>query len=145
MRDIFIRKATLDDASVLTSLSNQLGYQTTEDQLRFSLNNILDTNEHAIFVAYLSNKTVVGWIHIFITLRVESGCFAEIGGLVVSDLHRRMGIGKCLIEASEKWALQLGINKLRVRSQTKRSAALAFYKNIGFSETKEQQVFDKQL
>jgi hypothetical protein len=36
----------------------------------------------------------VGWIHAFVAHGIESDAFAEIGGMVVSQKHRGIGITK---------------------------------------------------
>ena len=145
MEHVFIRKAELDDAPMIADLSNQLGYQSTVEQAENRLTTILNSEDHAVLLVCLSDGEVVGWIHTFLSFRVESDCFAEIGGLVVLSLYQNSGFGKKLIAAAEEWTIQKGINKLRVRSRCDRSDALAFYKQQGFSKTKLQQVFDKDL
>lgn len=145
MKDVIIRNAKIDDAAVIADLSNQLGYQSSVTQSENRLIEVLNSSDHAVFLACTPENIVVGWIHIFLAYRIESDCFAEIGGLVVSNLFRNKGLGKSLIAIAEEWAIQKGINKLRVRSQTHRTESLAFYEQLGYSKTKLQQVFDKPL
>lgn len=76
---------------------------------------------------------------------IESPPFVEIGGLVVDQRHRGVGTGKQLIEACERWAAQIGVNKLRVRTNQTREDAVRFYTRIGFSQKKAQFVLDKKL
>jgi len=82
---------------------------------------------------------------VFLTERVESGRFAEIGGLVVDDDSRRQGVGTSLFEAAAHWAARHGVAKLRVRCADQRIEAHAFYKNRGMAQTKSQYVFDLKL
>ncbi len=42
-------------------------------------------------VAEDKDKNVIGWIHVFIAVRIESETFAEIGGLVVNENIRGYG------------------------------------------------------
>ena len=145
MKDVIIRNAKTDDAAAIADLSNQLGYQSTAAQSEKRLIEVLASRDHAVFLACTQENEVVGWIHAFLAYRIESDCFAEIGGFVVSKSFRNKGLGKSLIAAAEEWTIQKGINKLRVRSQTHRTDALAFYEHLGYSKTKFQQVFDKPL
>jgi GNAT superfamily N-acetyltransferase len=97
-----------------------------------------------VFVACTAGK-VVGWVHVFLALRVESDQFAELGGFVVSRKYRRSGIGRQLLAAAEEWVVSRGVAKLRVRSRSDRNDARVFYEKLGFSTTKVQNVFDKPM
>jgi GNAT superfamily N-acetyltransferase len=145
MDAVDIRSATMDDSSALADLSTQLGYPTSPIQSANRLGVILDSNKHAILVAYLADGKVVGWVHVFLAFRVESDPFAEIGGFVVTKEFRRQGIGRCLLAAVEEWVIQSGITKLRVRSRSNRVDTHTFFERLGFSKSKQQHVFDKSL
>ncbi len=145
MDPVAIRRATLDDAPFLAALSTELGYPTSSAAAKDRLPPVLGSDDHAVIVAALPDGTVVGWIHVFLALRVESDRFAELGGFVVSEPQRRRGIGKLLLAAAEAWAAGRGVGKLRVRSRTSRADAKLFYERLGFSETKQQRVMDKAL
>ena len=145
MDAVDIRSATMDDSSALADLSTQLGYPTSTIQSANRLGLILDSNEQAILLACLAAGTVVGWVHVFLAFRVESDQFAEIGGFVVTEEFRRRGIGRCLLAAAEEWVIQSGITKLRIRSRSNRVDTHTFYERLGFSKSKQQQVFDKSL
>jgi len=145
MDAVDIRSATMDDSSALADLSTQLGYPTSQIQSANRLGVILDSKEHAIIVACLADGTVVGWVHAFLAFRVESDQFAEIGGFIVTEKFRRQGIGKCLLAAVEEWVIQSGIAKLRVRCRSDRVDTHTFYKQLGFSKLKQQNVFNKSL
>ncbi len=145
MNLVDIRTAKLADAPVLADLSNQLGYPTSSIKVHDRLIRNLESKEHVILVACLSDQLVVGWIHAFITYRIESGSFAELGGFVVDEKYRGRRIGNQLLDAVEEWVVDQGIEKLRIRSRSTRIDAHAFYERLGFTRTKEQNVFDKLL
>jgi GNAT superfamily N-acetyltransferase len=145
MDAVNIRGATVDDSLALADLSAQLGYPTPPIQSANRIGVILDSKEHAILVACLTDGTVVGWVHVFLAFRVESDQFAEIGGFVVTEEFRRRGVGRCLLAAAEDWVIQSGITKLRVRSRSSRDDTRTFYERLGFSKSKQQHVFDKSL
>ncbi len=140
-----IRNATISDVSDITKLSGQLGYSPSESEIQERLSTMLNSKDHVIYVAFVSNKKIVGWIHVYESKRVESSSFAEIGGFVVSELVRRKGIGKMLLKAAENWTIQNKLTMLRVRSNIKREDAKVFYSNMGFSVSKQQRVFDKKI
>ncbi len=144
MERIVIRPAGEDDAPAIAGLSGQLGYPSSVADSAERLKTVLGSTEHGVFAA-CDGDDVVGWVHVFLALRVESGPFAELGGFVVSASHRRRGVGRALLAAAEDWAASRGVRKLRVRSRLEREDARAFYENLGFSVTKAQRVFDKCL
>ncbi|MCB0745812.1 MAG: GNAT family N-acetyltransferase, partial [Ignavibacteriae bacterium] len=79
--EIIIRNAEIKDSESITELSNQLGYETLNTDIQNRLNTILKHPENCVYVATVNGK-VIGWIHGFYSMRVESDFFVEIGGLV---------------------------------------------------------------
>ena len=141
---MIIKTANIGDISSLAQLTYQLGYSADKSQIRDRLSAIIDLNDHCLYAAEINNE-VVGWIHGFIAYRVESDAFVEIGGLVVDDKHQKQGVGKTLVDEVIVWAKNKSIARLRVRCNKVRNEAHTFYKRIGFEETKEQKIFDKNI
>lgn len=139
-----IRPMHLKDAPAVNQLTRQLGYSLSVQQTVNQLLSILSSPDHTAFVA-TSDEVVLGWIHAFQPLYIESLPFVEIGGLVVDETSRGVGIGKALVEVVEDWCLQQEIYTIRVRSQAKRTGAHAFYAGLHFTEVKEQKVFQLLL
>jgi GNAT superfamily N-acetyltransferase len=140
-----IRNAVLDDAAALAGLSHTLGYPSSTQDVRVRLLPIMDSKDQCVLVACAADGTVTGWVHVFLALRIETDEFAELGGLVVAEDQRGQGIAGRLVRAAEHWAVARGVNTMRVRSRSTRTAAHAFYKNLGFTKIKEQGVFEKNL
>ncbi|MCG8460087.1 MAG: GNAT family N-acetyltransferase [Holophagales bacterium] len=140
-----LRPATLVDAPVLAELSRQLGYPSSPEQTEQRLLAILGSDDQKVLVACSADGTLVGWIHVFLAHRVESGPFAEIGGFVVSEGHRGQGVGTELLAGAEDWVAERGVSRLRVRTRADRDGAQAFYSRRGFSTTKSQRVLDKRV
>ena len=143
--DIRIQKAKLEDASSLAILSNQLGYPTSEDEIRKRLPTIQSMQDQALFVAVSPEKNILGWIHVLMSYRLVVDPFAELGGLVVADAYRGRGIGKLLLTRAEEWARERGINFFRIRARSTREGAHHFYIKMGYQLWKDQKVFEKQL
>jgi GNAT superfamily N-acetyltransferase len=139
-----IRAITEKDAESVAGLSTQLGYESNVDQILLRIRQINNSRENCAYVAIFENK-VVGWIHGFYTLRVESDAFVEIGGLVVDAAYRNLKIGKKLIDSVKLWAKQHQVKKLKVRCNTKRIESHQFYARVGFKENKRQIAFEMDL
>lgn len=139
-----IREANTLDYVPLTILTKQLGYPLPENEIQRNLETIC-RNKNEIIYVMTDKEDVIAWIHIFHTVRLESGSFAELGGLVVDERYRGKGIGKQLLEKAAEWCRQMGIPKLKLRSNVLRKDAHRFYFRHGFRETKEQKVFELDL
>jgi GNAT superfamily N-acetyltransferase len=135
------RRAALSDASALSRLTLQLGYDCTEVAMRQRLIRLRDDPDHAVFVAALDGHEVVGWVHVELRKPLWCDPFAEILGLVVATHHRRLGVGRALAERVVAWAETLHVADVRARAQAHREDALTFYEDIGFEPFKEQQVY----
>lgn len=142
-----IRPATPRDAPRLAELSTELGYPATLKDILGRLDRILDSREHAIYVAEAREAEVqiAGWVHIFISCLLEEDAQAEIGGLVVGEAWRGRGVGALLMAYAERWAQEQGCTTMRVRSNVIREEAHAFYEKLGYAVIKSQKVFRKTL
>ena len=142
--EIIIRVAEINDAEPVVNLSFQLGYEITKEKTEHQLEELLSNKDNCVFVA-VDGGEIIGWIHGFYSIRLESASFVEIGGLVIDEKKRGKGIGKKLIGKVIEWAVTKKCDKLRVRSNTIRKETHAFYKHNGFNERKEQKVFEKKI
>lgn len=143
-QNISIRPAKIADVESLSVLSHQLGYPTDSKVMEKRLKEMIGKDDHCVFVA-TENKHILGWIHGFIALRVESDNFTEIGGMVVDEKNRNKGLGTLLVKAVENWSKEKNCFRMRVRSNTKRNDAHRFYQNLGFETLKHQTVFGKNI
>jgi len=138
---IQVRAVTVKDAPQIAGLSLQLGYTLSVEDTVSNITAIDKSNYDMAYVAVVNGK-IAGWIHVFYTMRLETGPFCEIGGLVVDAGSRGTGIGRQLVEKAKKWTAERSISRLRVRCQVKRTDAHTFYEHTGFEEKKEQKVFE---
>ena len=141
---IIIREIIAQDAAAITLLSHQLGYSISEEQTMQNINALIQSNRHDVFVA-VDEHQVIGWMGVSYNISLESIPMCEIHGLVVDEQYRSKGIGKMLIEKAKQWSRNKGINKLRLRCNTIRTDAHKFYTNAGFTEIKQQKVFEINL
>ncbi len=139
-----IRAARLSDAGDIAHLTTQLGYDLTEADAADRLSRLLLRDDQQFFVADVDG-CAVGWVHVVFAEYVDAEPFVVIGGLVVDQNHRRLGIGRALMDHAEVWARERGCSMVRLSSSATRSAAHRFYENLGYANIKTQFSFFKPL
>ena len=140
-----IRLAETQDEKNIAFLSNQLGYPCSVGATRQFLIDLNQDPNHAVLVAVSDDYGVTGWVHVFKTKRLFIDPFAELGGLVVKEGSRGSGVGKSLLAAAEKWAIDQDCREMRVRSNIIRTEANDFYLGQEYQDNKKQTVFIKSL
>lgn len=144
MSTLTIKLATEQDSSQLARLAGQLGYPSSAEQVVTRLVRIHSQPDQAIFIAEVDGR-IAGWVHIYACPTVESELYTEIGGLVVDENSRGQGVGKALMVQAETWSRELGIHKVRLRSNILRQEAHQFYEAIGYKKIKSQYTFHKTI
>jgi GNAT superfamily N-acetyltransferase len=146
---LVVRPVLVEDAEAISELSAQLGYEASSEAISQRIRQIAShTGSHAAFVACLKNVgsiEIVGWIEVTLMHEMQSSPFVLITGLVVSEAHRSLGIGKRLCAEVESWSREQGITKIRVTSRISREGAHRFYLREGFERIKTWAVFEKML
>jgi GNAT superfamily N-acetyltransferase len=145
-RDLgILRTARIGDAAAIASLAGELGYPNSAEAIRTRLAIVGAREDELVLVAEAAGGDVVGWMHVFGAVRLESEPYAEIGGLIVASPARSSGIGHALLASAETWARDRGYHDMRVRSNVVRERAHRFYERCGYSSPKSQRVFVKPL
>jgi GNAT superfamily N-acetyltransferase len=139
-----IRRALREDAPALVSLSEQLGYPTTAEEIEGRLASILADPDQIVLVAEAGGQ-VIAWIQGATVQTVQSERSVEILGLVVERDRRGGGVGRELLGRVETWAREKGARRMTLRSNVIRTRAHAFYQGIGYEITKTQHAFRKTL
>lgn len=140
-KNIYIRPIKESDAAAIKLLSAQLGYRLSLEETVENIRDVLSNKDQAAFVA-CKEDMIIGWIHIFRTVRLESKSFIEIGGLIIDENYRKQGVGKLLVNSALELAKEKHVGKIRVRCNKKRFEAHKFYRALGFAEFKDQKVFE---
>jgi GNAT superfamily N-acetyltransferase len=121
-----VRAAQSQDCNRMGDLASQLGYECTAPEIQRRLQEMEDSRQYAVYVAELPGSHVVGWIAAYVFRAVELEAFAEITGLIVDEAFRSNGIGKILLDATEKWARHVGCTAISVHSNVTRDRAHRF-------------------
>jgi GNAT superfamily N-acetyltransferase len=139
-----IRGLTPDDAEAAAELSGQLGYSCAVEDLRERIEELSRAADRVAFAAVVDGQ-IVGWIDAAMERHLQSPASAVIGGLVVREDTRGLGVGKRLCLEVEEWARNKSVPLVRVRSQIKREDAHRFYLRDGYRKVKTSFVFEKTV
>jgi len=138
-----IRGARPDDAAALADLSTQLGYPSTEQQVRERLS-LLGDPERGLLVADAPDG-LAGFIDVHVQRVVESDAYGEVGGLVIAAPHRGAGLGTALLAAAADWSRARGLERLWIRANLARVGPHEFYEAVGCRVVKDQRVYEYPL
>ena len=142
---LHIRRATREDIPSLQGLCEQLGYPSTEAEIKSRLNDLLNSPKHTLLVAETASGQIIGWVHGCIRELLIVAPHIEVGGMVVDKTFRNQGIGKELLTGIEDWGMGKGIFTIYVRSNQTRVDAHRFYLNQGYRQIKKSLTFRKGL
>jgi|SRR5271154_6117731 GNAT superfamily N-acetyltransferase len=143
--EIRVRRARTSDIARLTPLCGQLGYPSSEEDVRARLAGIDSAPLHALWVAETSDGRLAGFLNAFVMRTIDTDARVEIAALVVDDAQRSRGVGKLLIEQAESWARENGWKTIGLRSNVIRDRAHKFYERLGYEHYKTQKSFRKTL
>lgn len=132
--ELLIRPANGDDARALAALMTELGYPTTEEDMRERFRTIEREAHYKTFIADYRGE-VVGMAGALQSYYFElNGSYVRLVALVTKETYRNKGVGKALVEAVEQWASEIGANAivLNCGNREERKTAHIFYQRIGF-------------
>ncbi len=142
---ITTRDAVAADAPALARLSAQLGYPVTPKQIADRLSRVADSGQQRVIVAMDQPNNVIAWTAVRVTEHIHSEAHAEISGFVVDETWRGRGVGKLLMAEVQRWASERHLPFIRLNANIKRTEAHKFYQSLGFTMTKQQYAFKKEL
>lgn len=142
---ITVREGALSDCESIYLISrNDLGYDYPLKETAVRLEMILKSKKDKVFVAEYGGR-VIGYIHACDYDVIYAPSMKNILGLAVDSRYRRLGAGKALLSAAESWAKETGAAGIRLCSGAERKEAHEFYKNCGYTCSKQQLNFKKYV
>jgi GNAT superfamily N-acetyltransferase len=139
-----VRPVQLGDAPAIARLAGELGYPSTEEEVRARLA-ILLPDERCFAAVAAVGAEPCGWIAAEHRRSLDADERAEITGLVVGAGARRAGVGRALVAEAERWAAGRGLALVTVRSNAARLESHPFYESLGYARTKTQHYYRKPL
>jgi RimJ/RimL family protein N-acetyltransferase len=138
---VVIRPAQPRDAGPLVALAEDVAaepggwlisdgdWRTVVDERRY-LRALRRYRDAAVFVAEVE-EGIVGRLSLGRDPHPASRHVADLG-LMVAASHRRLGIGRALLDQAVKWAKEVGVRKLELHVFPHNEAAIALYESAGF-------------
>ncbi len=102
----------------------------------------------AVLVAVDSGDCPIGFVELFIRPYAEdceTDRVAYLEGWYVEPEHRRQGLGRALIEASEQWGREQGCTEFGSDALIDNDVSAAAHAALGFVETVQIRCFKKNL
>ena len=146
--NLIFREVQIDDAPSLAPLMDQLGYPIDEKILSENIQKYLCLPTQKAWVTESAGQ-VVGCIAVAITDYFHRhGSFLRVIAMIVDQKHRRLGIGKILMNIAEKFAREQGCSHIELTSGMHREklGSHKFYQSLGYIELNEiKKYFAKKL
>lgn len=144
-KTFLIRPMREGDCVTVAALSSELGYPTDAGSVSRRFIGLLSRPDNAMFVAVDHTATIRGWLHAYGVRLLETDGYVEIGGLVVASDTRRLGAGRALLAEAEEWTHAQGYVEVRLRSGVHREDAHAFYRAVGYEQSKASFMFVRRV
>ena len=129
---IQIRACTPADATAVSSLLGELGYQVSTSQAAEHIRQLAQTGADPIFLA-VADGEVLGLVALHICRMMQyAGPVMRVTALAVDGRARRRGVGRRLMEHAEHLAAAGGCGTVELTSAVGRAEAHAFYRSIGY-------------
>ncbi|MBV9813028.1 MAG: GNAT family N-acetyltransferase [Acetobacteraceae bacterium] len=141
---VAVRPFAERDMDKARDLLRQLGSDLDGDEVRRRVLPVTADPNHTVMVAERAG-TVVGLCHMFARPALEKPPEAYVQALVVDAACRGGGIGRVLMAAAERWALDRGFDSVALASNVSRTEAHAFYAEIGYRHVATSHLFRRTL
>lgn len=148
---ITIRNATKADANAWLELRHALWPEASLDEHRDEIASFLAGAAReplAVLLAQGNDGRIVGFVELSIRPYAE-GCSSDrvafLEGWYVEPESRRLGIGKALVAAAERWGIAQGCTEFASDTQVDNEISRAAHGDCGFTEVGVIRCFMKEL
>lgn len=139
---------SMHDITQLTGLMNQwddLPHELSIDYIVNKLQKISTMKNSIVLVAEDNESNLAGYAFLTEVVFLGMEPFIELQSILVNRVHRRQGIGKALMNASEEWARNNGFHEIVLSSRIHLNNAHKFYEGLGYKTYKQSYFFKKKI
>ena len=129
----------------MVQMSAEVGHEVRYENFSARINDLIKNDSLSIIVATNEKNKIIGWIQVEISNFIFSDRTCNILGVFIDKNYRGNKIGRKLIEEAQEWAKQKGCLIFRICSDISRIDSNAFYKHIGFTPIKTEQIFSRRI
>ena len=143
-----IRKANINDLTVLTGLALGLWPGSTTEEMRADLQTVLSKEDAAFFLLFVEGRAI-GFAQVSLRYDyVEGTQTSPVGyleGIYIEPNHRRRGLGRSLVTACEVWVRRKGCDEFASDCELTNEESLRFHLHTGFLEANRIICFSKKV
>lgn len=143
-----IRKANINDLTVLTGLALELWPGSTTEEMRADLQTVLSKEDAAFFLLFVEGRAI-GFAQVSLRYDyVEGTQTSPVGyleGIYIEPNHRRRGLGRSLVTACEVWVRRKGCDEFASDCELTNEESLLFHLHTGFLEANRIICFTKKV
>ena len=138
-----VREATIEDAGVLHAVVGELAgiigdTPPPREALKARLSELLEEPRARVLVAEVGEDEggVVGAVTLWVKPDLAHGdTVVEVPTLIVTENHRRGGVGRLLMDSARAIAAENGAGVIELVATSQNALAREFYRSLGFVET----------
>ena len=143
-----IRRATYEDKPEWLRMRHGLWPDAPVEYLALDLDDLLQDEDTAVFMAFNENGQPVGFIEIGLRSFAE-GCGTSPVGYIeawfVGELVRGQKLGRDLVQTAELWARERGCSEMASDTWLENDASIAAHLRLGYHEADRLVHFVKRL
>jgi len=133
---MLIREANLKDANAIALLLNEMGHQSSAEDVSKRLEALTHSHIDRVWVCEKDSQ-VIGFLSFHVSPRFYAwGNLGRITAMAVQSNFRRQGYGRKLIDHAEKFAKNSDCARVEVTSYSHRTDTHQFYKSAGYTQVK---------
>ena len=143
-----IRKAEIKDLTILAELACKLWPDQTAEEMHSELAEVIAKQDAAFFLAY-AEETAIGFAQCQLRYDYAEGTDSSpvgyLEGIYVTDIYRKQGTARELLNACESWAKTKGCVEFASDCELDDMQSLQFHLNVGFEEANRIICFTKKI
>jgi aminoglycoside 6'-N-acetyltransferase I len=149
LENIEINETTEADIGDWLSLTMQLWPDSSSDDLKKEMQDILHSDRESGVIARLEDGTAIAFMNLSQRSDHVPGAtqspVAYLEGIYVVKAYRKTGVGRRLIDYAEDWAIRQGCSQFASDALLDNVASHSFHKQVGFREVERTVAYIKEI